>query len=154
MASTLQRRGPKSTLTSKGRRPEGSSNEFAGLIVCLCLLALPQVPVTLAQTNSQSAQPPLKSGSSGGGCPEPPREDALVATCAPPSLGDDGEARDIPPPPAKIALQIPSGTPIRIALDQRVPVAQPGELVHGKVVETVYVLTSLSFQREPRLQAA
>jgi hypothetical protein len=112
--------------------------KFAGLTVCLCLLALPQVPATLAQTNSQSSQPSLKSASSGGGCPEAPREDALVATCAPPSLGDEAKALDIAPPPAKIALQIPSGTPIRIALDQRVRVGQPGELVHGKVVETIY----------------
>jgi hypothetical protein len=40
--------------------------------------------------------------------------------------------------PATIPLTIPPGTPLRIALDQRVRINHPGEPVHGKVVETVY----------------
>jgi len=40
--------------------------------------------------------------------------------------------------PANIPLTIPTGTPLRIALDQRVRINHAGEAVHGKVVETVY----------------
>jgi hypothetical protein len=40
--------------------------------------------------------------------------------------------------PATIPLTIPTGTPLRIALDERVRIDHPGEPVHGKVVETVY----------------
>ena len=112
--------------------------KFARMVVCLSLLASLQTRVALAQSRSQDSQRPLKSASSGAGCPEAPREDALVATCVPPSFVEDAEARETAQPPAKIALQLPSGTPIRIALDQRVRVGHPGELVHGKVVESVY----------------
>jgi hypothetical protein len=40
--------------------------------------------------------------------------------------------------PATIPLTIPTGTPLRIVLDERVRIDHPGEPVHGKVVETVY----------------
>jgi len=40
--------------------------------------------------------------------------------------------------PATIPLTLPTGTPLRIALDERVRIDHPGEAVHGKVVETVY----------------
>jgi hypothetical protein len=43
-----------------------------------------------------------------------------------------------PMPPATIPLTIPTGTPLRIALDERVRIDHAGEPVHGKVVETVY----------------
>jgi hypothetical protein len=74
-------------------------------------------------------------------CNEVPQDDALVSTCAPATLAERGEIVAVPvaaQPTANIALAIPTGTPIRIALDQRTPVDHPGELVHGKVVETVY----------------
>jgi hypothetical protein len=85
------------------------------------------VPVAFAQSSSISAA-----------CDEAPYEDALVSTCAPPSLVEEADAAVVTLPPATIALRIPSGTPLRIALDQRVRIDHPGELVHGKVVETVY----------------
>ena len=40
--------------------------------------------------------------------------------------------------PARIALTIPAGTPLRIAVDQRVRIDHPGQVVHGKLVEAVY----------------
>ena len=71
------------------------------------------------------------------GCEEAPREDAGASLCAPPS--SEGERREIEPmAPARIALTIPTGTPLRIALDERVRIDHAGEPVHGKVVETVY----------------
>jgi len=41
-------------------------------------------------------------------------------------------------PPATIPLALPTGTPLRIAVDQRVRIRDSGAVVHGKVVEAVY----------------
>ncbi len=73
------------------------------------------------------------------GCGEAPREDALVSLCAPPSSTEEQPAAAVErAAPATIALTIPTGTPLRIAVDQRVRINHPDEVVHGKVVETVY----------------
>ncbi len=71
-------------------------------------------------------------------CDVAPREDALVSLCAPPSDAEEKQDEAASMPPAKIPLTIPSGTPIRLALDQRKRVGRTGNLVHGRVVETVY----------------
>jgi hypothetical protein len=72
-------------------------------------------------------------------CDEAPREDAMVSLCAPPSSAEESRAAEVEPAaPATIPLTIPTGTPLRIALDQRSRINHPGEVVHGKVVETVY----------------
>jgi hypothetical protein len=105
---------------------------YPSLFLLLC------APVLLAQGNLESTQPLVTSASSYAGCTEAPGEDALVAICAPPSFSEEDEAPVVTAPPAKIALGVPSGTPLRIALDQRVRINHPGEVVHGKVVETVY----------------
>jgi hypothetical protein len=70
-------------------------------------------------------------------CDEAPTGDALVSLCAPPSTVEELK-EFVAPPLAKIGLEIPSGTPLRIALDQRVRINHPGEEVRGKLVETVY----------------
>jgi hypothetical protein len=102
---------------------------FARTIRCSWLSVFLYVPAAFAQ-----------SGVNSTGCAEAPGEDALASICAPPSLAAEEEpaVAVVAPPPAKIALGLPSGTPLRIALDQRVRINHPGELVHGKVVETVY----------------
>jgi hypothetical protein len=41
-------------------------------------------------------------------------------------------------PVSVIALTVPAGTPLRIAISERVRVKNPGQVVHGRVVETVY----------------
>jgi hypothetical protein len=65
-------------------------------------------------------------------------EDDSYPLCLPPSSVEE----DVCPPAnailAKISLHIPNGTPLRIALDQRTRIDHPGEIVHGRVVETVY----------------
>jgi hypothetical protein len=109
---------------------------FARITVYFSLLMLLCAPLVPAQSGSEGAARPLSTGSSYG-CSEAPREDALISLCAPPSFAEE-EAPIVAGPPAKIALEIPSGTALRIALDQRVWVNHPGEVVHGKVVETVY----------------
>src|SRR5437879_5310375 len=69
-------------------------------------------------------------------CEQAPIEDASPSLCAPPSFEEE---RAIEPlTRATIPLTIPIGTPLRIALDQRVRINRPGEAVHGKIVEAVY----------------
>jgi hypothetical protein len=72
-------------------------------------------------------------------CDEAPLEDAMVSLCVPPSLAEEPRAAEVElAEPATIPLTIPTGTPLRVAVDQRARIDHPGEVVHGKVVETVY----------------
>src|SRR5467141_5184838 len=71
-------------------------------------------------------------------CDEAPCEDCLVSLCVPPSSSEEDAAPPASEFVASISLNLPNGTPLRIALDQRTRVDHPGEMVHGKVVETVY----------------
>ena len=70
-------------------------------------------------------------------CDEAPSEDALVSLCVPSSSSEDAglPAHEAV---ARISLGLPKDTPLRIALDQRARVDHPGEMVHGRVEETVY----------------
>ncbi|HLZ11886.1 MAG TPA: hypothetical protein VKP58_04810 [Candidatus Acidoferrum sp.] len=68
------------------------------------------------------------------GCPEVPREDALPSLCAPPTSALEA----ISLPPVQIKLDVPEGTPLRIALDRRARIARVGEPVQGKVIDPVY----------------
>jgi len=71
-------------------------------------------------------------------CDEAPREDTLVSLCVPPCSSEEDAASPASEFVARISFNLPNGTPLRIALDQRARVDHPGEVVHGKVVETVY----------------
>ena len=108
-------------------RPKAYPMNLSRIILCSSLPVLLCAPRTPAQSGSNSAV-----------CDQAPREDALVSTCAPSSFGAEEEVSVVTSPPARIALGLPSGTPLRIALDQRVRISHPGEVVRGKVVETVY----------------
>jgi hypothetical protein len=108
-------------------------------LVCLFSLALLGVPVTFAQTGSDSfaegQEPALVS--SFAVCDEARCVDVLFSSCVSPIFAEQDET-PVSFPAARIALGIPSGTPIRIAIDQRTRVSHPDEIVHGRVVETVY----------------
>jgi hypothetical protein len=105
--------------------------------VLLCTsAALGQSAPAPAQDGPASVQP--ASVQKVSGCDEAPREDALVTVCAPPSSEEGGAVAVEPIAPATVPLTVPSGTPLRIALDQRVRIDHAGEVVHGKVVEAVY----------------
>lgn len=71
-------------------------------------------------------------------CAEAPREETLVSLCVPRSFSEEDVAPSASEFVARISLNLSNGTPLRIALDQRTRVDHPGEMVHGKVVETVY----------------
>ena len=92
-------------------------------------------PLTIAQSADDTTQLLQRAAA---GCGESPREDALVSTCAPPSMEKEEVVEVTAPSKAQIALAIPSGTPLRIAVDRRVRIKNAGETVSGKVVETVY----------------
>jgi hypothetical protein len=63
----------------------------------------------------------------------------MVSLCAPPSSGEELRAAEVEPAaPAIIPLTLSAGTPLRIAVDQRARIHHPGEVIHGKIVETVY----------------
>jgi hypothetical protein len=102
------------------------------------------LPVSLLLCGSalgQSASDPAQNGSPAvqvlSACAEAPREDASASLCAPPS--SEEERRTVEPAaPATIPLTLPAGTPLRIAVDQRVRIRDSGAIVHGKVVEAVY----------------
>ncbi len=111
---------------------------FVRAIFCLSPLVLLCAPIESAQTAPGSTSESRPARSISTGCDEAPQEDALVFTCAPATLAAGHEIPVLTQPTASIVLAIPTGTPIRIALDQRTRVDHPGELVHGKVVETVY----------------
>ena len=67
-------------------------------------------------------------------CTQAPSEDALPSLCAPSS----SQELATPAPVSTIELKLPAGTPLRIALDEKVRINAPGQAVRGKVVETVY----------------
>lgn len=95
---------------------------------CFALLLL-SVPSSLALPSVASCQTGVS-----GGCGRVPQEDALPALCLPPS----SEMFASPAPISTIELRIPAGTPLRVALDERVRIKEPGRPVHAKIVETVY----------------
>lgn len=101
------------------------------------------LPVSLLLCGSALGQSAPDTAQSGpaveqklAACAETPREDASPALCAPPSSEEERGAVE-PAAPATIPLTLPAGTPLRIALDQRVRIGDSGAIVHGKVVEAV-----------------
>src|SRR5580704_9235156 len=117
---------------------------FTRPILSFSSLILLWAPIELAQSPAESAEQPRPAVAKAGGCDEAPQEDALVSTCAPATVAERDDTPMIATvplaaqPTANIALALPAGTPIRIALDQRTRIDHAGELVHGKVVETIY----------------
>ena len=71
------------------------------------------------------------------GCVETPRQNALPPLCTPPAskTGAAAGATGV-----RVALKVPIGTPLRIAIDKRVRITHAGEAIHGRVVESVYAL--------------
>ena len=109
------------------------------LRISLSILLIPCcIPLASAQSDPVEKPQRLTVPVTQATCDEAPREDALVSLCVPPSFSEEDAAPPASGFLAKISLNLPNGTPLRIALDQRTRVDHPGEMVHGKVVETVY----------------
>jgi hypothetical protein len=92
-----------------------------------------------AQTSSIESQPASQEQKHGG-CLEAPAPDAPPSMCVPASDKNENDAsgETAAKPTAKIDLVVPQGSTLRIALDQRIRISHPGDVVHGKVVETIY----------------
>jgi hypothetical protein len=72
-------------------------------------------------------------------CREFPGGNGLRFVCSPPAFPVREEVSEpAGPPPVRIDLMVPEGTPMRIAIDRKTRISHVGELVHGHVVETVY----------------
>src|SRR3981081_602900 len=104
---------------------------------CLPVSLLACASVALGQSAADTPQSAPPAGQLISGCAETPREDASASVCAPPS-SEENRAAVEPVPAATISLTLPTGTPLRIAVDQRVRIRDSGAVVHGKVVEAVY----------------
>ena len=101
------------------------------MIPCCVLVASAQ-----SGTEDNSQRPVVRE--TPASCIGASREDELFSLCVPPSLIGEDVCTPANEFVAKISLNLPGGTPLRITLDRRTRVDHPGEIVHGKVVETVY----------------
>jgi hypothetical protein len=110
---------------------------LARISKCLPVSLLACASAALGQSAPDSAQSAPPAARLVSACAETPREDATASLCAPPSSEEEGRAVE-PAAPATIPLTLPTGTPLRIAVDQRVRIRDSGEVIHGKVVEAVY----------------
>ncbi|HEY6128411.1 MAG TPA: hypothetical protein VIW23_09540 [Candidatus Acidoferrum sp.] len=95
---------------------------FSDLARWLPLLIFVFTPAARAQTAAR------------GGCNEIPREDALPSLCAPPtSVVIASPAAD-----SVILLELPAGTVLRVAVDHKVRVGKPGQIVSARLTDPVY----------------
>jgi hypothetical protein len=110
---------------------------LVGRISLLVLVILWGIPGSSAQSDPPGNPERPAVYQTQPACDEAPSEDALVSLCVPSSSSEDAglPAHEAV---AKISLGLPKDTPLRIALDQRARVDHPGEIVHGRVEETVY----------------
>src|SRR5579859_1050005 len=109
-------------------------SSYLPLSLLLCVSALGQ---SAPLPDAAQSEPVPAAGVAA--CDEAPREDATAFLCAPPSSAEESRAAEVVAlAPATIPLTLPAGTPLRIALDRRTRISHAGEVVHGKVVETLY----------------
>jgi hypothetical protein len=111
---------------------------FAWRISILILVFLGCVAASPAQSDPAANPERPAVNQTRAACDAASREDALVSLCVPDSFSEEDAAPPASRFLAKISLSLPKDTPLRIALDQRVRVDHPGEMVHGRVEETVY----------------
>ena len=111
---------------------------LVGRVSLLVLVILCNVPGSLAQSDPPGNPERPAVYETRPACDEAPREDALVSLCVPDSSSEKDAAAPVREFLTKISLSLPKDTPLRIALDQRARVDHPGEVVHGRVEETVY----------------
>jgi len=110
---------------------------LARILCCLPVSLLACASVAQAQAAADTPQSTPLTDPLISACAETPREDASASLCAPPTSEENRPIVE-PVPPATIALTLPKGTPLRIAVEQRARIRDSGEVVHGKVVEAVY----------------
>jgi len=65
---------------------------------------------------------------------EAPMPHLTPGTARKPAAAENSE----PAPPQSVALTVPKGTPLQVALDSEVRVKKAGQAIHGRVVQPVY----------------
>jgi hypothetical protein len=68
-------------------------------------------------------------------------QDAPIPQLTPGSARKSAMASRVPStsaPPQSVALSVPQGTPLQVALDQEIRVKKVGQPIHGRIVEPVY----------------
>jgi hypothetical protein len=95
-----------------------------------------------AQSSGENVRPIEQPSPGQVTCTEAPREDAFPFLCAPPTSAHEDSAASARETAVPIQLSIPSSTPIRIAIDQRVRISASGAIVRGRVADTVYAFDS------------
>jgi hypothetical protein len=108
------------------------------LVVAASLLLCWRVPEAAAQSDPLYVPTAKMRPATPPACSEIPREDADPRLCVPASGEENEGVEGEILAPTKIELKISAGTPLRIAIDQRTRISREGELVHGRVVDTVY----------------
>jgi hypothetical protein len=68
------------------------------------------------------------------GCADVSRQDALPSLCV--QLVPEGS--DTERAASLVELKVPTGTPLRLALDERVRIKTQGQAVHAKLIDSVY----------------
>jgi len=69
---------------------------------------------------------------------EAPRPQLLPGTARPPA-----QTANTPAPPQTVALSVPKGTPLQVALDQEIRVRKVGQPIHARIVEPVYAFDQI-----------
>jgi type IV secretory pathway VirB10-like protein len=94
-------------------------------------------PRSFAQRRQQQ-NPSISLSAIASSCQEVPGGKDWRFVCPPPPMVFDEIPEPFPAPQIPVALKLPEGTPLRIAIDQRTRISHVGEQVHGYVVEAVY----------------
>ncbi|HEY6466347.1 MAG TPA: hypothetical protein VIY69_10175 [Candidatus Acidoferrales bacterium] len=97
--------------------------QFLFTLACICLLPV----LCVSQTVPQDPPPPA----------EPSQSGPIELQHRP----EQSEPQATPQP--TVALNVPKGTPLEIALDSEVRVRHVGQLIHGRIVEPVYSFDKL-----------
>lgn len=59
------------------------------------------------------------------------------------AMKDSEPAIEVSPAPVTVPMSVPSGTPIKVALDSEVRIKKVGQPIHGKTIEPVYAFDKL-----------
>jgi len=112
--------------------------QWSALFFFLGFLAAPLRAQTPEQSDEVYVPPMAVRRATAPPCAELPQFDSDPALCAPPTWTSGDALANRVFPKIAIALNVPSGAPLRIALERRTRIAHLGESVEGRLTEAVY----------------
>ena len=113
-------------------------HEWSALFFFLSFLAAPVRAQTPEQGDEVYVPPIAVRRATVPPCAELPQFDSDPALCAPPTWTSGDALANRVFPQIAIALNVPSGAPLRIVLERRTRIARIGEPVEGRLTEAVY----------------